>query len=133
MSVNDLQHFALRECFVESPAVGVSNVHVLDKPHFKAIVSRKRDEIDQFVFIKAPNDDSVDFDWLHTHTLRGEQTFHDGFEIAALRDFPKAIWFERVDADINSMQSSVVKRLSLFDQQCAVGGQGKVGDFWNPC
>ena len=125
MIVDQRENLLCRHHIVHAPAVGGTDVHVLDKAQNNSGVAEAANQGNDFMFILPSLDDHIDLDRRKTDALRRFDTVeyrrHRCGRIAhALKDGIT----QAVEADGKARQASILQRLNLSREQQSVGRQG---------
>src|SRR6266571_3416526 len=115
-----------RDDLLVGPDVVAVKRHELDEPHLVAALPSKAREVHNLVVIAALHHNHVQLDRPQAGFLRGVDAVHRSLELVAPRDLVEALHAERVQRDVDPLETDLLQELGLVAQQHAVGGHRDV-------
>src|SRR5262249_2919918 len=97
--------------------------HVLDEAHFQVVFPREAGQAHNLRFGDAADAGGGDLDGAKARAPGGVDAVDDSLQSVSPGKLPEAHRIQRVQADVDAAQASVIKGLGVLGQQDAVGGQ----------
>src|ERR1041384_6706655 len=112
--------------FFARPLLASIDRHGVNESHLHVVLTRKRSEIGDLVFVMATHDHRIDFDRLESRFLRSvDSGKHFVQHIDAGHVFEN-ISLQTVETDRDPIEPGVLKTLRTFRQVVSVGGQREI-------
>src|SRR5262245_7921023 len=107
--MNDLENLLLGNGLFKTPAIGIADVHVLDKTHLETIPPSEIHQVQDLIVIGAADNDRIQLDGAHARLLGGGYAGKNVVEVAAFCQGGEAVRPQRVDTDIDSAEPGSIQ------------------------
>src|SRR6185437_15151864 len=108
-------------------AIGIKR-HEFDEAHSQIAIAGEFGEALDFIVVNAADENGVHFHGAQWRGLRGVDSGDDAIEGASARDFFESGAVERIEADVDAVESGGNEFVAAFSEQMGVVVERKTGD-----